>query len=696
MFHTDTGVAMLKRIRSGIFLLLWLLISHDIYSTSRFSFIHITDTHIRSAESQEKLQSALKDIGMLKDRPAFIINTGDLTDLGSAGELRAYRNMIDSSAITVYHLPGNHDIRWSNIGKKQFKDILGPIYQSFDYGSIHFILLDSGLLLEQYGHFSKEQLEWLQADLERVGKEQAIIMAVHHPLFSDDVYIDNEVELLQLINDYNVILFLCGHGHQNKSWGINGFDFLMTRAIKAQDTGYRIIEVNPEREISIYTRELSSPEKQLSFTCSLKRATRPYELSIRSPRTDRKYDDNLPILMRFSPAEQVEMSLDRKNWKPLNRSGGKYFDNFDIKHLSEGSHTLYLKISSENGTWYEFLDFEIDRGQSQLLFTQSTGEGIQSSPVLVKNSIIVGSTNGNLYNSDQLTGAELWRAHTNGPIVSTALVVDDTVFVTSGDGYCYALHLDTGKIIWKSRAGQSIFSSPCHFQDRIYFGSSDSCLYALKSSDGTLLWKFATNGFIKAKPAAEANCIVFGSWDGYFYCVSANDGQLIWKNLISENPYYSAATSNPLIIHQKVIVSSHDHAVRAFDLFSGQIIWERREQENHKPGYSSPAYHDGKVILGSLSGHVFAIDENTGADVWTTPLSDSTDLVFDSSPAIADTMVFVGTIGGHLECFDVADGKNIYSYKLSNHFIFSTPAYRNDGIVYVGSNDGNLYSLKMK
>ncbi|MBD3288076.1 hypothetical protein GF337_04675, partial [candidate division KSB1 bacterium] len=184
MFHTDTGVAMILR-KQIYSIFLFCLLSYFSNGYGQFSFVHMTDTHVNSRKSLENLKTTIDDIRSIDPQPDFIINTGDITEMGSIAEFESYFQLIDTTGFKFYHAMGNHDIRWANNGYKNFTSVLGKTYQSFDYKGFHFIILNSGILVEQYGHFTIEQLQWLKNDLKNIGSDKPIIMAAHHPLMGD-------------------------------------------------------------------------------------------------------------------------------------------------------------------------------------------------------------------------------------------------------------------------------------------------------------------------------------------------------------------------------------------------------------------------------------------------------------------------------------------------------------------------------
>ena len=146
-------------------------------------------------------------INNLNPMPDFVITGGDLVmDVLAVDYERAdmlfnlYNKAIKEFKMPIYHTIGNHDIYgWSKkakadsshpeYGKEMFKKRLGrdETYRSFDFGGWHFILLDSIDKLEgngYHGYIADKQLEWLQEDLRRTGKDCPIWVCLHIPFVS--------------------------------------------------------------------------------------------------------------------------------------------------------------------------------------------------------------------------------------------------------------------------------------------------------------------------------------------------------------------------------------------------------------------------------------------------------------------------------------------------------------------------------
>ena len=63
----------------------------------------------------------------------------------------------------------------------------------------------------------------------------------------------------------------------------------------------------------------------------------------------------------------------------------------------------------------------------------------------------------------------------------------------------------------------------------------------------------------------------------------------------------------------------------------------------------------------------------------------------DSSPAVANGVVYVGSDDDNVYALNASTGALLWSYTTGND-VYSSPAVAN-GVVYVGSDDGNVYAL---
>src|SRR5258708_3923457 len=111
-----------------------------------FRFIHITDTHQTASGSIDPLKKLVADINAMPQKPAFVVDTGDVTEAGRPEEFARFEEGMNGLMAPFYCAPGNHDVRWSPTGKEAFTSAFKKLNQSFDVNGVHFVILDSTVL----------------------------------------------------------------------------------------------------------------------------------------------------------------------------------------------------------------------------------------------------------------------------------------------------------------------------------------------------------------------------------------------------------------------------------------------------------------------------------------------------------------------------------------------------------------------
>lgn len=384
----------------------------------------------------------------------------------------------------------------------------------------------------------------------------------------------------------------------------------------------------------------------------------------------------------------------------------------------------------------------------------STGNRIVSSPVYSNGVLYFGSDDNNLYAVDAATGIQKWKYVTQGPVPSSPAVSGDTVYFPSYDGKFYALNAETGRLKWKfSTGGERRFeakgihgfqpknqtiadpwdlylSSPVVANGTVYFGSGDGNLYALDAASGDLRWKFRAGDVIHSSPALDSGTLYFGSWDSYFYAVDAATGHEKWRFKGGEDPeihnqvgFQSSAT----VADGVVYVGCRDSNVYALDAATGKEKWRFNNEGSWV--ITSPLATKGKVLFATSDSSLFHIlDAATVKDV----LKQQVKAYVFASPALAGATVYLGILNGTVEARDVNTGELLWDFqteasrenanwiltgdrKFNNYLafptnwrepatyglelqttvgsFFSSPLIAN-GVVYIGSTDGNLYALQ--
>ena len=134
--------------------------------------------------------------------------------------------------IPWYNVIGNHDLNFEaetdGDSDETFHRYFGPQYYSFDYGAVHFIVLDdvdwgihAGRAKKTYkGGLGPDQIEFVKNDLALVPEEKLVCLMLHIPLMD----VGNRAELYRLIEKRPYSMSISGHTHWHGHFYIDETD----------------------------------------------------------------------------------------------------------------------------------------------------------------------------------------------------------------------------------------------------------------------------------------------------------------------------------------------------------------------------------------------------------------------------------------------------------------------------------------
>lgn len=123
---------------------------------------------------------------------------------------------------------------------------------------------------------------------------------------------------------------------------------------------------------------------------------------------------------------------------------------------------------------------------------------------------------------------------------------------------------------------------------------------------------------------------------------NVNELEEAWTVPIKGESTYGSYASSPII--SKGVIYSQDLAsnVSAIALESGDVEWEKSfEDPSHGPNGLVVA--DG-YVYGATASEAFALDQETGKEVWSTPLADEASESIDMAPGYNDGKVYISTV----------------------------------------------------
>jgi 3',5'-cyclic-AMP phosphodiesterase len=196
-------------------------------------FMQISDSHIgfdkaANTDVTATLRAAIAKINGLKTQPAFLLHTGDITQLSKPSEFDTADQVLrEARTEKTFYVPGEHDVSvdggasyLQRYGKGSQRGRQGGGWYSFDHSGVHFIGLVNVLNLKAggLGSLGAEQLEWIERDVKHLSSSTPIVVFAHVPLWS--VYpawgwgTDDGARALSYLKRFGSVTVLNGHIHQ--------------------------------------------------------------------------------------------------------------------------------------------------------------------------------------------------------------------------------------------------------------------------------------------------------------------------------------------------------------------------------------------------------------------------------------------------------------------------------------------------
>jgi outer membrane protein assembly factor BamB len=318
-------------------------------------------------------------------------------------------------------------------------------------------------------------------------------------------------------------------------------------------------------------------------------------------------------------------------------------------------------------------------------WTVKTKDSIESAAAIVAGTVYVGSMDERLRALDLKTGQEKW-AYKAAPFKAPPSVLDGLVYVGDVDGVFHCVEAATGKKRWTYETGQEISSGANFTRDGILFGSADETLYCL-GKDGKERWKFKVpGGPVLGSPAIVGNRTFAAGCDSSLHVLDTNTG----KQVAPPVDLGGQVGATVAIVGDHLYIGTMSSEVLAIDWKKGSIDWRFAADNRRQPFYASAAVTDKLVVVASRDKHVYALDRQTGQQVWAFPTRNKV----DGSPVVVDTRVVVGSLDKNLYVLDLAKGTELQKFDLGSP-INASPAVA-EGCLVVGTSDGAVYCLGAK
>ncbi|NCI47547.1 outer membrane protein assembly factor BamB family protein [Sediminibacterium soli] len=566
-----------------------LALGHAQWKPFRFAFL--SDTHIGSPDgkAEEDLKRTVADINQMTGI-AFVVITGDITELGTDAEIRLAKQLLDELKVPYYIIPGNHDSGWSESGGVTFGKVFGNDKFVFSYNGISFMGCASGPYVRMSdGHIPRDAVVWMDKELEKIGPYQPLIFLNHYPI---DNALDNWYEVTDRLKKHHTLAILCGHGHNNHALNFEGIPGVMGRSnlrAKAAYGGYNLVDVRTdsmifsERTPGMVTKQPWTGVKLEQHPYTNTGYTRPsYAVNDSFPSVKEKWTFHSDANVISTPAVSGQLVF-------FGNSLGR-IDALSVKN-----------------------------GKKKWSF--QTGGAVFSSPAVSGDRMVAGSGDGKIYCLQTTSGRKLWEVSTDAAVLGCPLIKKGIVYIGGSDHRFRALSLADGKELWRFEGLEGpVMSTPVLHGDKLIFGAWDRNLYALEAATGKLVWKWnngsAVRNFSPASciPVIKDDVVYIVAPDRYLSAIDIHTGTTLWRNNEATVRESIGISADGAYVYGKTM----NDAIVAFHTSREKqaVDWKLDCGFGYEHVPSMLIERKGRVFFGTKNGRVYAIDPAAKKKLW--------------------------------------------------------------------------------
>lgn len=319
-----------------------------------------------------------------------------------------------------------------------------------------------------------------------------------------------------------------------------------------------------------------------------------------------------------------------------------------------------------------------------------TGRIEYAPPTIADGKVLVGdgalrSERNYLHAIDVETGEHVWRK--GMPEMNTAVAVGEgRVFGAGNASQVYGVDLETGKELWQWGTSDRVRSSPKYHDGTVYVGCDDGTFYALDPEEGFSQWTYDTTRdsanlrMYGTQPIHDGR-VYLNTWaadDGpsFVYAIDADAGRTDWRYELAATGGGGAA---PAAVGEEYVFvpDGANGQLLAFELGSHDVVWKKSGFEFGPRNGAAVA--DCRVLVGSMDGHVTAVDVETGEWAWRS----DTRAPVEMPVMVANGTAYAVDNKGYLYGFAMKGGGKRFEYRIGD--LASTTPRAVDGDLFLTS-----------
>ena len=330
----------------------------------------------------------------------------------------------------------------------------------------------------------------------------------------------------------------------------------------------------------------------------------------------------------------------------------------------------------------------IDAGNNTVLsesWYYQAGAPVNTSPAIFNGISYFGNDTGTLTALVDNTGAPAWSyTLPSSAVIRSSPAVDSagSILFGAADGNLYSL-TPAGALGWSLALGGNL-TAPSVGNGQIFIGSDTGNLYDVADPAGTITWTATMAGAVHSPPAYDpAGTVVVGDDSGAVTALNAATGAQLWQVTTG-----GAVTAAPMIYNGTVYVGSADANLYAINESTGAVSWKYQLDGPVTAG--TAVFVPSSIAVGTTKGTLYRLSP-TGSLMYSLPNKLGKTSIVGVAGVKAD--IFVETAAGTVAMIRINNGKPFVGWAYQTASTLATSPVIVDGTVYVGANDGGLYTF---
>lgn len=339
----------------------------------------------------------------------------------------------------------------------------------------------------------------------------------------------------------------------------------------------------------------------------------------------------------------------------------------------------------------------------EILWKEQIGIGygeqrVKLLPIIVDDIIFAADRQGLVEARNINTGDLIWEQETELALSGGIGRSHDTVIIGSSDGEVISLDRSTGEVKWVARVSSEVLAKPVVGYGHVIVRTVDGKISALDEDNGESVWSFERNVpalSIRGNgvPVVVSDSVIAGYANGKLIALEIKNGKNIWETSVaiprgrSEMERLVDLDTDPIEVDDVLYLASYQGGVSAVLAVDGDVLWNNKDVSSYS-GLSNDWRY---LYLSDSVSDVWQLDQRSGGSLWKQTELHQRRL---TAPVVYQDYVVVGDFEGYVHWLADDDGRQLGRTQVSDSAILAKPIIEND-IIYIYASDGTLAALKI-